>query len=103
MPVGCIEVKCPYSIRDIRVQEAAKSVKGFYMQETDRSLKLKVTNAYYYQCQWVLNILNLPWIDFVVYTDVDMCKDRIFKDVSLWEKKMLPELTSFYFRYILPS
>ena len=103
IPVGCIEVKCPYSVKEINVNEAAQSVKGFYLKQTESGLKLKVNHAYYYQCQGVLNILNLPWIDFVVYTNVDMHAERIYKEISLWENKMLPELTSFYFSFILPS
>ena len=100
--VGCVEVKCPYSIKEMIIHEAAMSVKGFYIKQTEAGLKLKLKHAYFYQCQGVLNILNLPWIDFVVFTTVDMYVERIYKDVTLWENKMLPELTSFYFSFILP-
>ena len=102
IPVGCVEVKCPYSIKERSIHEAAMSVKDFYIKQTEDGLKLKVKHTYFYQCQGVLNILNLPWIDFVVYTTVDMYVQRIYKDVTLWENKMLPELTSFYFSFILP-
>ena len=101
VPVGCVEVKCPYSIKEMSIHEAAMSVKDFYIKQTEAGLKLKVKHAYFYQCQGVLNILNLPWIDFVVYTTVDIYIERIYKDVTLWENKMLPELTSFYFSFIL--
>ena len=47
------------------------------------------------------NIINLQWIDFVVYTNKDLHVERICKDGSLWEKVMLPELASFYFSFIL--
>jgi hypothetical protein len=77
----------------MNVSEAAQSVKGFYLKQTDSGLKLKVNHAYYHHCQGVLNILNLPGIDFVVYTNVDMHVERIYKEISLWEIKMLPELT----------
>ena len=102
VPVGCVEVKCPYSIKEMSIHEAAMSVKDFYIKQTEAGLKLKVKHAYFFQCQGVLNILNLPWIDFVVYTTMDMYIERIYKDVTLWENKMLPELTSFYFSFILP-
>ena len=103
VPVGCVEVKCPYSIKEMSIHEAATSVKDFYIKQIEAGLnKLKVKHAYFYQCQGVLNILNLPWIDFVVYTTVDIYIERIYNDVTLWENKMLPELTSFYFSFILP-
>ena len=103
IPVGCIEVKCPYSIKDTSICEAVQNSKSFCLKQTENGLKLKVNHAYYYQCQGVMNILNLGWIDFVVYTNVDLHVEHIYKDVSLWEMKMLPELTSFYFSFILAS
>ena len=41
--------------------------------------------------------------DFIVYTEVDMYVERIMKDSSKWENKMVPELTDFYNKYILPK
>lgn len=60
IPVECIDDKCPYSVKEINVNEAAQSVKGFYLKQTESGSELKVNHGYYYQCQGVLNILNLP-------------------------------------------
>ena len=68
--VGCVEVKCPYSKKDITILEAVQSDKSFFW--ADSGLELKRKHAYYYQCQGVVNILGLPWIDFVVFTNVDI-------------------------------
>ena len=59
--------------------------------------------AYFYQCQGIVNILGLQWIDFVVYTDVDMYVERIHKDTNLWKRTMLPKLPSFYLTFVLPE
>ena len=103
IPVGCIEVKCPYAKRAMLLNKAAEEDKSFFLQSTDSMLQLKRNHAYYFQCQGAMNILNLPWIDFIVYTEVDLHVQRIQRDTSLWENKMVPELTDFFLKYILPK
>ena len=83
--------------------DAAKGDKAFFLKLTDRGLELKRNHLYYYQCQGVVNLLGLSWIDFVVCTNVDAYVERILRHETTWEKKMLPELTSFFFSFILPS
>ena len=53
---GSVDVKCPYSIKEMSIHEAAMSVKDFYIKQTEAGLKLKVKHAYSYECQGVLNI-----------------------------------------------
>lgn len=84
------------------ISEAAQGDKTFFLKMTNGSLQLRQSHAYYYQCQGVMNTLGLPWIDFVVYTNIDMYVERIHRDNSVWEKKMLPELILFYLSFILP-
>lgn len=103
VPIGCIEIKWPYSKKDMMLADAAKGDKAFFLKLTDRGLELKRNHLYYYQCQGVVNLLGLSWIDFVVYTNVDAYVERILRHETTWEKKMLPELTSFFFSFILPS
>ncbi len=84
------------------LKEAARD-KNFFLQEKKSDLVLKRSHCYYYECQGVCNILELPWIDFVVYTQTDLHVERIFRDATLWNKKMLPSLTSFYQLYVFPE
>ena len=102
-PAGCIEVKCPYSKRDCSIKEAALTDKSFFMKVLENKCELKVGHFYYYQCQGIMNILELPWVDFVVFTTRDIHIERIFRDQTLWIRKMLPELTRFFSLYILPK
>ena len=83
----------------------AKAVKdkSFFLQPSGEGIQLRRRHTYYFQCQGLVNILNLPWIDFIVYTEEDLHGERIYRDVNLWKPVMLPELTSFYFSYILPD
>ena len=102
-PVGCIEIKCPFSKKDATIQEAIGSDKSFFLCNKDKIVHLKRNHLYYYQCQGVLNILELPWLDFVVYTTKELFVERIFIDSDLWNNKMLPKLTSFYVDFIFPA
>ncbi len=101
--VGCIEVKCPYGKRDETNEQAVASDKSFFLKKVDDRFELKTNHAYYYQCQGVMNILELPWIDFTVYTLEDLHVQRINRDLNLWKRKMLPALTSFYCKFVLPN
>ena len=102
VPIGCIEIKWPYSKKDMMLADAAKEDKTFFLKLTDSGLELKRNHLYYYQCQGIVNLLGLPWIDFEVCTSVDVHVERILRDETTWEKKMLPELTSFFLSFILP-
>ena len=85
------------------VHEAVEQDKAFFFKEVDGDFKLKTTHMYYWQCQGVMNILGLPWIDVVVFTTKDLFVQRIYQDTALWEHKMLPTLTNFYCSFIFPE
>ncbi len=71
------------------------------MEVSDTGPRLKESHAYHYQCQGLMNILGLNWLDFIVYTEKDFYVQRIACDKQLWDAKMLPKLTNFYKDYIL--
>jgi hypothetical protein len=48
-------------------------------------------------------ICQLCFVDFVVYTISDMQVERIYFSKVEWEKCTLPELTTFYFNYLMPD
>ena len=97
---GCVEVKCPYTHRDLTLLEATED-KNFFLLNSDGP-KLKRTHHYYYQCQGVMAITETPWIDFITYTKNDLVIERIAYDETLWQHIMLPKLNSFYFDNVLP-
>ena len=70
------------------------------MKNIDGIPHLKHKHNYYYQCQGVLNLLGLEWVDFVVSTSKGIHVEKSMKDESLWRTKMLPILTDFFFQYI---
>ena len=58
--IGFLEIKCPYSKKDMTILEAVKSDKNFFLKSTTFGLELKRSHAYFYQCQGIVNILGLP-------------------------------------------
>ena len=98
--VGGIEIKCPFSCKEKTIEDACKD-KGVYLQMTAAGPKLKVKHQYFYQCQGIMNIIGLPFIDFVVFTMQDFHVERIHCDQILWLNKMLPKLTHFFEEFIL--
>ena len=98
---GCIEVKCPYTHRDKTIKEAIND-KKFFLAETESGVKLKPRHHYYYQCQGVMALTELPWIHFITFTSDDIHIERILHNEKVWKDEMLPKLTAFYFENILP-
>ena len=101
-PLGIGEIKCPYSKRELSIKEACEDL-TFYLGTANGKVNLKQQHVYYYQLQGTMATLKVQWSDFIVYTSKDLHVERVYFDSDFWEKVMLPELTNFYFTYILPS
>jgi hypothetical protein len=101
---GLIEIKNLVHNKPINLWQAAES-KTFCLEKKAGTLCLKKNHPYYFQCQGLLQICNFPWIDFVVRTlnPYQMVIERIERDNDLWENMMLPKLSAFYKRCILPE
>lgn len=98
---GIVEVKCPFSARDMKVQEAAESLSQFCLQSTQNQLCLKKAHAYFFQVQGQLMITGAPFCDFVLYTNKDVYVERILPDRNL-HQDMLVRLSAFYHTHALP-
>ena len=98
---GIGEVKCPFSKKDMTVDEACKD-KNFCLQKLTGKIQLKKSHNYFYQIQGCMATLNVSWCDFVVFTNVDLHIERIYFDIDFWHK-IVPELSSFYTEYMLPE
>ena len=96
-----IEIKCPYSVKDITVEEACTK-REFYCTLENGQLHLNRSHVYYYQVQGTMAITGARECDFVVWTPKSMKVETILNDASLWENTMLPQLQNFYHKYMLP-
>ena len=96
-----IEIKCPYSFRDSSLEEAC-SKGGFYCTIEDGMLHLKKDHLYYYQIRGTMAIVGAVECDFIVWTSKSITKETIPVNKVLWENNMLPTLSDFYYKYMLP-
>lgn len=107
--MGCLEVKCPFSIDGTSVvnmtptQIAQTFPSVFLHTSDDRSLKLKPTHSYYAQVQGEMAIVGTEWCDFVVYTLAGIHVERIIFDTHFWDDKLQPSLQSFFRCHVLPK
>lgn len=97
--VKAVEVKCPFTKRDMSITEACQD-KNFFLTIVNDKPKLKENHIYFHQCQGVMAITETEEIDLIVYTKNDIHVETISFMKNNWEQKILPELTNFYFYFM---
>lgn len=101
-PFGFVEIKCPYSVRDLTPVEATHTP-GFCCVKNDLGdLELKEKHSYFAQIQGQMAIGERPWCDFVIYTQKGINVQRISFNQDYW-KENLTKLVSFYDTCIAPE
>ena len=104
---GLFECKNLLQNKDMTLMEKAKSKKSgsFCLKFDGKKLTLKRNHKFFYQIQGQLNIFGYSWCDFVVRccNPYQLHAERIFRDSELWETVMIPKLTDFYFKCLLPE
>ncbi len=95
-----VEIKCPYTLRNLKPKEACKDP-NFFCSLVDGKPTLKKDHNYYYQIQGQLGICGLPWCDFVVFFQRGLIIERILFDRAFWSQ-MASQLTVFYHEHMLP-
>ena len=104
-PFGFLEIKCPYSARNLTPVESC-SIHGFCCTvdlSCDESLHLKESHRYYPQVQGQMAIGERPWCDFVVFTKKGISVERVPFNENYWKDRLLPKLIEFYDKCILPE
>ncbi|XP_055998890.1 uncharacterized protein LOC130047587 [Ostrea edulis] len=96
-----IEVKCPYSARDMKIADAVEVVKEFFLEKVADQLHLKENTDYYHQVQGQLHIANKMCCDLVVWTQEDLAIIRIARDDN-WAIN-IEKLINFYFHKFMPE
>ena len=101
-PQGLVELKNPYTLRDVPLDQAATSCKTFCLEiNADGNLQLKRGHDYYYQIQCAMVCTDRQWCDLVVLTK-SLHVERIRADTN-FKSTILPKLRDFYFTAILPE
>ncbi|XP_062610659.1 uncharacterized protein LOC134272440 [Saccostrea cucullata] len=99
-----LEVKCPFSAKNMTIPEAIEKVHDFCLEVQDfngvKSFKLRENHQYYDRVQGQLHITGKSLCDFMVWTPKDCAIVRINKDIN-WEIN-ISVLTDVYFCKFLP-
>ena len=102
--IRLVEVKCPFSVQNMTVQQACE-VKSFCCSIDEDTCKpyLKLDNDYYYQVQGQMGVTGIHECDFVIWTTKGIFVQTIAFDVNFWNDKCLPKLKHFYLYFLLPE
>ncbi len=100
-PDGLLEIKNPYSIRHMSLEEAVKT-SSFCLEYKENKFALKRRHDFYYQVQCQMYCTDRNWCDFVLRTDVALHIQRIERD-RLWWNANIFKLKEFYFNSLLPE
>lgn len=102
-PDGILEIKCPYSKRDVEPEEACKDP-TFYCEIQDLRICLKSSHTYYHQVQLQLFAGSdmYSWCDFCIFTCKGLAVTRIFPDEE-WQQQRIPELKLYWNNHIKPE
>ena len=98
---GLVEIKCPYSARDLNIREAVTLPKFCLKENDDHEIVLKSDHNYFYQVQGQMMTSAAPFCDFVVYTRKDLFIQRIYPDIPFMQQ-LLNKLSKFYFENMQP-
>jgi roadblock/LC7 domain-containing protein len=94
---GVLEIKCPFSARDLLIAEAVNLPK-FCLEILGDSYTLKKNHDYYFQIQGQLMVTGVSFCIFVVYTRKDLFVEKITKNVD-FITEMFDKLANFYLQY----
>ena len=97
-----VEIKCPYTARDLTIAEAVVQLKSFCLEERDGVFKLKRNHTYFYQIQAQMYVSNIDACIFIVWTQREMFKEIIELDAQFMNL-VVPKLEKFYFDHFLPA
>ena len=97
--VGLLEIKCPYTHRLLKVEDAATD-SSFFAELSDGKVTLKKNHKHFYQVKGQMALAKVPWCDFMIYTFKNYSIQRIRFDSEFWDS-VQANLTEFYFKYIL--
>ena len=96
-----LEVKCPYTERNLTIEEAAKS-ETFSLEKTESGqYAMRKDYVYWHQVQGEMYFTHRKFSYFVVWTTKDVAILRIEREEN-WAANN-PRLTQFYLEHIFPK
>lgn len=100
---GVLEIKCPFSAKDLTVADAVSTITGFCLEmDQNGNLRLKRDHAYFYQIQMQMFVTGKSYCDFILWTEKDSFVERIMPDEA-FVKEQLHITEEFYKKCVLPE
>lgn len=104
---GCLEIKCPYRMREMSIEDFSK-LNGSFLLQSDDGFNLDRNHDYFFQVQLQMFCSETSYCDFVVWSKKSIFIERIYRDddflkfnlekASIFYKKVIvPELLSRYY------
>lgn len=97
-----LEIKCPYSVRNLTVAEAVKSGKLKYLKLDKGRYHLLTTDTYYSQVQGLMGICGLSLCNLIVWTEKEIVTVPVHFDKNYFEEKIVPSCKDFFRRTVIP-
>lgn len=98
--LGTLEIKCPYCVKNQSSENFVEMLT--YLETEGDNIHLKETDAYFYQVQAQLNICEVEYGDFVVWTENDTFVERISVKKEFFIETV-QKIEEFYKYSILPD
>ncbi|KAJ8271609.1 hypothetical protein COCON_G00104680 [Conger conger] len=96
-----VEIKCPYSARDMTIEEAVSELDYFFLEKVGEDYQLRQNHDYWHQIQGQIHIAGRDVCYFVVWTTKDRVIVPIKRDKE-WQPN-LQLLENFYESKLLPK
>ena len=77
---GLLEIKCPWSMRNLTVEDMAKQSQSCLQTDESGNISLKRNHTYFYQVQCQMFCTNRKWCDFLVCTAKNHFVETIWYD-----------------------
>lgn len=97
-----LEAKCPYTERNMTIEEAVNTSPNFYLKKTESGqYALKKGHVYWHQVQGEIYFSRRKFCYFVVWTAKDVVILKIARDET-WSEN-IAKLMQFYFDHLFPK
>ncbi|XP_062588918.1 uncharacterized protein LOC134250551 isoform X2 [Saccostrea cucullata] len=95
---GVLEVKCPFTARDMTISEAVQQIPKFCLQENDGKFELQKNHDYFFQIQGQMMVSGATFCEFIVFTRKDIFVQNVKEDLN-FQKDMFEMLSNFYLQH----
>lgn len=83
---GCIEIKCPYSLKDGKDFNEILKLKDPYLLYDDETKRYEINqqHTYFFQIQMQIFLADVQFCDFCIWSPKEMLVLRIFANNEFW-------------------